>query len=1143
MNKVGILIILGLLLLTSVNAAPTFELISNTDQCLVNCEAVLKMTTDNVGFALPIKENTNFKLEFLKDFNAHDIEEYTIHLGTEQIYYEQKPIISTRKEKVILDYNINGCPSKYVQQALSCEKEIDVKYISGYYSIEKIKIVYQDFFKGISVLPNSIYYIRVRARKKPKLGPNNVDWIVTIAGQKLTQYSWFNSNWKKRKFFTITNESTIDANINQPMDLNSQHFDYPNICTQTNFYDCLGGLLYNGSLIPLSMENIDNNKAWFKLPIALSAGATTPSGEAGLVQYYDNSSASAPPFSNINMASPGVDLNIIGSDQNITLALWHLNGDDVNDSSVNGYHLTEKGTIDTNSETVKYGLSSADGFNDSDYFTEDNNIMNGRTVFTIELDFYWVDNGAGFETIINYGWASPGSFIIAHEGGGTNAFQFNVHGCGTINIADTGVPPGTWHHLVASVDGSIQGFWIDGSGGTTGCSTPRSDFMMVIGRKLESSTYWSGNMQNLKISNYGINSDIYYVPNGWTPNATYFTKTIGAEETPPVEITNTDLFQCGNPGDTIDLNINSDLNIIYDFNASNSDQNIDSIIIYYTMNHTGDDKNSVGWIRDEEQIGWRRETINDISWAMLDDTDGNHYQSSCEDDHAYKHYSYNLDPEDFESNDGAVLLDESTDWVKVLLTQVRHTRDIQPTDTNVFVNFSFDGDYIGIESRDLTIYFCNDDYADPTIQPITNCLSGAINSATEKAPDNYYSFLAITDSDANSLVGMNLNPDMNFWVYFNCANCDPTRTWNVNYRDINSNIDRVRNWETDGGGVGGIVATDKSIDAHFHWQVLKEAHNFVWVAQISDNGGTDVNSQYYIETIESVNLPPLIIQIINPIAGLIYSGVIDLNVLLNDPNGDSIVVDINLLDVTGADVNNLGFGLTVFDNNNAGLDFNTLLYPDGIYSLAIRIRETATSELFEVDFNMDGTFTINNFNNPPTLEIIYPNGGEEFIVDGTPIILIGIKITDSDSNSFLLDLNFYTTGAEGNGTIIIIDVNTDAAQINCLAGTFDAGRDCNISWGISGIVDGNYFILGLVRDDFGAASFDASDASFQIITPPDDAQLYTQRFVNSNAKQTLSPFENQLVAKAGGIESLLFVGIIIIVIAVAAFLIGGALKR
>ena len=412
-----------------------------------------------------------------------------------------------------------------------------------------------------------------------------------------------------------------------------------------------------------------------------------------------------------------------------------------------------------------------------------------------------------------------------------------------------------------------------------------------------------------------------------------------------------------------DLNIFSDYNIVFDFNMtmSNIDQN--SITVLYNVSHAYDDDNCFGTLRFQEQCGWRTENTSDLGWNLLENLGTSyHFRSGSEDDHAFKHWCYNLDPEEFETKDSTFVLDNQKDWAKVLLTGVGTSE--QPTDSNVFLNLSFSANFTGT-SKTLSIWDCNSDVATPVANP--NCVKFLMDNSKPKDEDNYYSILNITN-DHNQMVGdknVLINSDRNHWVYFNCPQCSVGNNWAFDTINQNSNIDRTRNW-TSQTDPANLVAFTNTLDVHYHWQVLGIDHNFNWIIQVSDNLGNDTNSEMQTENVQSVNVPPLINRIETPDLTTGIAGIVDLNISVSDPNSDLIVCDINLLNSAQTSIAVLGTSLTVY-TQNCGIDFNSLAYDDGEYYFKITVRETAIPELFSITISR--LFTIDNLPEPPFIKV------------------------------------------------------------------------------------------------------------------------------------------------------------------------------
>lgn len=138
--------------------------------------------------------------------------------------------------------------------------------------------------------------------------------------------------------------------------------------------------------------------------------------------------------------------------------------------------------------------------------------------------------------------------------------------------------------------------------------------------------------------------------------------------------------------------------------------------------------------------------------------------------------------------------------------------------------------------------------------------------------------------------------------------------------------------------------------------------------------------------------------------------------------------------------------------------------------------------LFHAEDNNFVTFAAQQ-NIVPVVNILHPNGGESF--DNTLIQNVDINFTiqDSDSNSFLVDINFSTQSTQGTGTVILQDINTDSATISCGSSDFSNPVTCTFVWDIDAVADNNLFILIDINDSINM-TFDASDASFEIFTTP-----------------------------------------------------------
>lgn len=129
----------------------------------------------------------------------------------------------------------------------------------------------------------------------------------------------------------------------------------------------------------------------------------------------------------------------------------------------------------------------------------------------------------------------------------------------------------------------------------------------------------------------------------------------------------------------------------------------------------------------------------------------------------------------------------------------------------------------------------------------------------------------------------------------------------------------------------------------------------------------------------------------------------------------------------------------------------------------------------------------------PIVTVNFPNGGETFDNRLVETIDINFTIADSDSTTWLIDINFSTQVSQGTGTIITTDLNILDAGIVCT--TPPTGAECIFSWDIDLVADNDYFINILVTDDQGLSAFDGSDSTFEIFTTSFPSQTQDENYV------------------------------------------------
>ena len=553
----------------------------------------------------------------------------------------------------------------------------------------------------------------------------------------------------------------------------------------------------------------------------------------------------------------------------------------------------------------------------------------------------------------------------------------------------------------------------------------------------------------------------------------------------PITFGDLNLFLVGDYTQNANLTIDSDHNIEVQVKATSNDLNISSAKWFYQSPFS--DANCSGYIRGGIVCGFQEED----EFNLLDQT-GTTFtlRSESEDDHAFIPYAYNADPDDYADKSlTSVVLNNSDDWAKTLISNV-------VVDSNTFYNLSWFGSYTGTGSRELFVYDCNSDVVNPIGNG--NCSSNPFTAISSVDDDGYYSIKNIS-SDVNQIDGINLNADGNHFIYYNCPSCSVAKYWNIGLLDFNSNVDKPRNW-TSTSGTGSFTANVKTIDTHYHFIDLEKNNTFTFYFTIDNNQGKTYTSSEYNETISVVNIAPSIDQIVSPTQES-YTGNIDMNILVSDPDSDPLVCDFNLVDSSLAFVAVLAEDVSP-TGSLCYSDFNSLLYADGNYFISSKVRETDTSELF-YDMEFSEEFKIDNvFNQAPTITIIQPNGNEVYeTATDTPTIIFTLQDTENDSLS--VNLNYSATTGIGSGTQLLLqeDVLTSSSVV-CDDSDFSNDTNCSYSWDISGVTDGNYYINMLVTDGNFDVN-DVSDGDFNIYTAPAivSSVAYVERYVSADYAQ------------------------------------------
>ena len=208
-------------------------LLSNTDQCLVDCEAWIEWDLTK-GIAadvqIPSSETSQFKFELIKEKPSMSA---LTSFGIEVWEEKARLVTDYRIDETPFDFAKSeflggqlvcsdiGCANKDKDFCACIEKEqVEIGSHLEYYW-EKVS----DTFYGFKALKGKVYRLRIWGKKKASLERNAIDWVPTFFGEKISEWSWWDSDWSCRITATINSAGIISADVTKnmaiPIDLNS----------------------------------------------------------------------------------------------------------------------------------------------------------------------------------------------------------------------------------------------------------------------------------------------------------------------------------------------------------------------------------------------------------------------------------------------------------------------------------------------------------------------------------------------------------------------------------------------------------------------------------------------------------------------------------------------------------------------------------------------------------------------------------------------------------------------------------------------------------------------------------------------------------------------------------------------------------
>lgn len=537
----------------AVTPVGTFELIYNTEQCLSDCEMILKYDTPaDIGVISKQKAAYGYELDYKKVTEGIPDIDVATYVGKEITTTIQVPVFENYIETTLYDLNgdIKNCEEiGGVLNKGQCAVDSIKQRQNGTTSETRKSFAYEKVdLETYAFQASTTYYIKYVGKRTPTLGAISVDFIPKFSDRELTEFAFWDGNWSYKKYITITNSTGADIPTGFVVDLNIADFNTTNCISQGKCQTDLDDLRIianvNGTQteIPLKTErdsnvnNVDTNRIWFALQFGLTNGSSTSaSGDDannGYSIYYGNTAATAQNKQS-KFLNPALDTNVAVGDYNTTVFLWHMeegSGRTLEDST----KTTNIVTVSTDANYLPFvqgqfgrGFSTGDDFNGATTFA-----FTSLKGYTIEA---WVrgTNYSNNDGVVQFGasQASAGAFSISFES--TGRFKC-LQNDGSV---DEALQPagqltnGTTYHVACDWNGTSVGLYVDNvlkasaaSGVLSGNST-----IVKIG-KYDTTNFFDGILDEVRFSNYSKKLSGESFPTGSWKNHVNVVASLGSEQ-------------------------------------------------------------------------------------------------------------------------------------------------------------------------------------------------------------------------------------------------------------------------------------------------------------------------------------------------------------------------------------------------------------------------------------------------------------------------------------------------------------------------------------------------------------------------------------------------------------------------------------
>jgi len=351
-------------------ADTTFSLLSNTDQCLTDCEAWIEwdLSERTSDVLLPTEANQEFKFELVKknektkdlldfgvevyQYKSSEVPDYCWQdeeflFGKENLLHFDGNAFSSAIDQTCADY---GCEDRDKDNCV-CTKPV-LEECGSHTEMQWEKV--GDFF-DFEAEKGEKYRLRVWGKKKASVGSTGIDWQPTFFGETISKWAWWDSDWDYKKKITLkTSDMNILSNITTDhpilVDFNSDQSDFwSNVNSagaDVRFTNSAEGTEYKFYFQEWNYAG-ERMIAWVKVTDTFPAASNLD-----LYIYYGNSGASDAQDAANTLSDYG--------------AVWHLDegsgdvADNIEGTAASDLYIAESPKwTDTNAFLGDYGLDMA----------------------------------------------------------------------------------------------------------------------------------------------------------------------------------------------------------------------------------------------------------------------------------------------------------------------------------------------------------------------------------------------------------------------------------------------------------------------------------------------------------------------------------------------------------------------------------------------------------------------------------------------------------------------------------------------------------------------------------------------------------------------------------------------------------------